>query len=138
MNYFVDVSFDLSRENFNETKKYLLEIFQKYNGHRFYENFELSGINRLIKRNHCILTFCFEEENENNIIKFLKNVRNIKRSSRVFIECVFNDYRIIYASTKYKKIMSKFQLEQYNKKNNSELNKNPESFINLIQVACKN
>ena len=138
MNYFVDVSFDLSRENFNETKKYLLEIFQKYNGHRFYENFELSGINRLIKRNHCILTFCFEEENENNIIKFLKNVRNIKRSNRVFIECVFNDYRIIYASTKYKKIMSKFQLEQYNKKNNSELNKNPESFINLIQVACKN
>ena len=138
MNYFVDVSFDLSRENFNETKKYLLEIFQKYNGHRFYENFELSGINRLIKRNHCILTFCFEEENENNIIKFLKNVKNIKRSNRVFIECVFNDYRIIYASTKYKKIMSKFQLEQYNKKNNSELNKNPESFINLIQVACKN
>jgi hypothetical protein len=141
MNYFVDVSFDLSRENFNETKTNLIEIFQKYNGHRFYENFELSGINRVAKRNHCILTFCFEEDEEENVLKFVKIIRTIKRTNRVYIECVYNDYKIIYTSTKYRRIMSKFQLQQYNeslKNNKSGLNKNSDSFINLIQIVCKN
>ena len=37
--------------------------------------------------------------------------------------------------------MSKFQLQQYNeslKNNKSGLNKNSDSFINLIQIVCKN
>lgn len=117
MNYFVDISFDLSRENFSATKEKTTLLFFKYNGYRYYENFEIQGRGRIIKRNHCVITFIFDEElsSLDDIIKFLKSMKMLKKSTKVHIECVYNDfdYKPIFASKKYVKMLDKFQQTQY-------------------------
>jgi len=144
MNYFVDVSFDLSRQSFNDTKRYLIEQFEKNNGYRYYENFELSGINRVIKRNHCVITFNFEEEEEEEqretsiipqIIKFIKEVKNMRKNNKVYVECVYSDLKVIYASKHYLKMLGKYQYNEY--KRSQETMKITEEDILLREIICK-
>lgn len=133
MNYFVDISFDLSRENFSTTKEKTTLLFFKYNGYRYYENFEIQGRGRTIKRNHCVITFIFDEEqcSLDDIIKFLKSMKMLKKSTKVYIECVYDDfdYKPIFASKKYVKMLDKFQQSQYYEhiKKTKRINKQDES-----------
>ena len=153
MNYFVDISFDLSRENFSTTKQKIRLIFFKYNGFRYYENFEIQGRGRTIKRNHCVITFIFDEEQSSldDIINFLKAIKMLKKSTKVHIECVYDDfdYKPIFASKKYIKMLDKFQQIQYydhikeTKRKNSELQTtnitnttNTTNTKHLIACAC--
>ena len=139
MNYFVEVSFDLSRQSFNDTKHYLIEQFEKNNGYRYYENFELSGINRVIKRNHCVITFNFEEEEGETsipqIIKFIKEVKNMRKNNKVYVECVYSDLKVIYASKHYLKMLGKYQYDEY--KRSQKIMKITEEDILLREIICK-
>ena len=121
MNYTIDVSFDLSKLCFTETKSALINLSQKYKSYRYYSDFEMSGFNRVITRNHCVITFIFEEFFIDKFILFIKEIKKIRK---VYIECVYNDYNIIYASKKYLKMLSKYEYDKYKERLNKKKNNN--------------
>tara|TARA_Y100000590_G_scaffold462811_1_gene627906 strand:- start:19 stop:489 length:471 start_codon:yes stop_codon:yes gene_type:complete len=129
MNYSIDISFDLRKHNFTQIKNTLINLSKKYESYRYYCDFELSGLNKVITRNHCVITFIFEDFYTDKFILFIKEIKKI---SRVYIECVYNDYNIIYASKKYLKMLSKYEYEKYKE----ELNKNKNESNLIYKNIC--
>jgi hypothetical protein len=77
------------------------------------------GKNRTIFRNHYVMTYLFEDENE--IAKFIKQIKLMKH---IYIESISYDncvFKMMYASKKYLNIMEKGKAKEYleNKKNNT-------------------
>jgi len=76
---------------------------------RVYEDFEISGVERTVKRNHCVITFVFNEDDIKCIEKFL---RKIKKISKIYVECIYTELYILYASKKYQRMFPNFKKEQ--------------------------
>lgn len=121
MGYFVELSFDiLKSDNFLKTKQVILELSEKYGKEFHYNNHEIMGKNRTIFRNHYIMTFIFEDDEE-NVAKFIENIKKIRYvniESIGYDNCIF---KLMYASKKYLNIMDKYKAREYleQKRNNS-------------------
>ena len=73
MGYFIELSFDvLKSDNFLKTKHMIVELAEKYGKEFHYNNHEIMGKNRVIYRNHYIMSFLFGE-NEEEVAKFASN-----------------------------------------------------------------
>ena len=65
MTYLIELSYNLSKNtSLNDTINKLLTKAENCRLLSFYKNYEFMGKNRQIIRNHCILTFMFEEHLE--------------------------------------------------------------------------
>ena len=121
MGYFVELSFDiLKSDNFLKTKQVILELSEKYGKEFHYNNHEIMGKNRKIFRNHYIMTFIFEDDEE-NVAKFIENIKKIRYvniESIGYDNCIF---KLMYASKKYLNIMDKYKAKEYleQRRNNS-------------------
>ena len=113
MGFFIELSFDiLKSDNFLKIKRVILELSEKYGEEFHYNNHEIMGKNRTIFRNHYIMSFIFEE-NEENVAKFIENIKKIRY---VTIESVGYDnciFKLMYASKKYLNIMDKYKAKEY-------------------------
>lgn len=109
MSYYVELSYDLRKHKSSEFKKQIIELGEKYQCYRVYEDFEISGVERTVKRNHCVITFVFNEDDIKCIEKFL---RKIKKISKIYVECIYTDLYILYASKKYQRMFPNFKKEQ--------------------------
>ena len=128
MGYTVEISFDIRKHgSFSETKHEIISIAESNNCDFYYVLHEMEG-DIAILRNHCIITCNFNDIE--NCLEFLKI---IKKSKKIYIECVYCNkprFKIIYASSYYKaKKMSKFAKINYKKKIRSE---EEELFLKII------
>ena len=79
------------------------------------------GKNRRLIRNHCILTFIFEEHIElvSEFIRFVKKIKTINIESVSYDNAIF---KLIYASKKYLNFMEKeFALKYIEDRRNGNL-----------------
>ena len=122
MGFLIELSFNINKvSNFIKTKQMILKIAEKYNKTFSYNNHEIMGKNRTIFRNHYVMTYLFED-NENDIAKFVKQIKLMKHiniESISYDNCVF---KMMYASKKYLNIMEKDKAKEYlEKKRNNTL-----------------
>ena len=121
MGYLIELSFNINKvSNFIQTKEMILKIAEKYNKTFSYNNHEIMGKNRTIFRNHYVMTYLFDDEND--IVKFIKQIKLMKH---IYIESISYDncvFKMMYASKKYLNIMDKNKAKEYlEKKRNNKL-----------------
>jgi len=109
MSYYVEISYDIRKHNCSDFKNKIADISITHNSYRAYEDYEISGLHRTIKRNHCVMTFVFHEE---DIIQIEKFLRKMKKISKLYVECIYTDYHIIFASKNYQRMFPNFNKEQ--------------------------
>ena len=101
MGFLIELSFNINKvSNFIQTKEMILKIAEKYNKTFSYNNHEIMGKNRTIFRNHYVMTYLFEDD-ENDIVKFIKQIKLMKH---IYIESISYDdcvFKMMYASKKY-------------------------------------
>ena len=122
MGFLIELSFNINKvSNFIQTKEMILKIAEKYNKTFSYNNHEIMGKNRTIFRNHYVMTYLFEDD-ENDIVKFIKQIKLMKH---IYIESISYDdcvFKMMYASKKYLNIMEKHKAREYlEKKRNNTL-----------------
>tara|TARA_B110000008_G_C16951502_1_gene556509 strand:- start:140 stop:550 length:411 start_codon:yes stop_codon:yes gene_type:complete len=125
MGYFIELSFDIIKTpNFISLKESILKLGEKYKKEFSYNNHEIMGKNRVIYRNHYVMSFLFDDE-EKNIKGFIREIKDFKY---VNIECIGYDnciFKLMYASKKYLNIMEKCKAKEYlQKKRENTLFKN--------------
>lgn len=121
MGFLIELSFNINKvSNFIQTKEMILKIAEKYNKTFSYNNYEIMGKNRTIFRNHYVMTYLFDDEND--IVKFIKQIKLMKY---IYIESISYDncvFKMMYASKKYLNIMDKNKAKEYlEKKRNNTL-----------------
>ena len=122
MTYLIELSYNLSKNtSLNQTISTLLDKAENCRLEHFYKNYEYMGRNRRIIRNHCILTFIFEEHLElvSEFIRFVKKLRTVNIESVSYDNTIF---KLIYASKKYLNFMEKeFALKYIEDRRNGNL-----------------
>ena len=122
MTYLIELSYNLSKNtSLNQTISTLLDKAENCRLEHFYKNYEYMGKNRRIIRNHCILTFIFEEHIElvSEFIRFVNKIKTINIESVSYDNAIF---KLIYASKKYLNFMEKeFALKYIEDRRNGNL-----------------
>ena len=122
MTYLIELSYNLSKNtSLNQTISTLLDKAENCRLEHFYKNYEYMGKNRRIIRNHCILTFIFEEHIElvSEFIRFVKKLKTVNIESVSYDNAIF---KLIYASKKYLNFMEKeFALKYIEDRRNGNL-----------------
>lgn len=113
MGYFIEISFDIIKTpNFISLKETIMKIGEKYKKEFSYNNHEIMGKNRVIYRNHYVMSFLFNAD-EKNITGFIREMKDLKY---INIECIGYDnciFKLMYASKKYLNIMEKCKAKEY-------------------------
>ena len=130
MGYFIETSFDIIKtSNFLKVKETIVNLAKKHNIDFFYNNHEIMGKNRVIYRNHYVMSFLFND-NEKDITGFIHDIKNMKN---INIECIGYDnciFKLMYASKKYLNIMEKCKAKEYlQKRKENTLFKNDSCII---------
>tara|TARA_B100000963_G_scaffold274117_1_gene242343 strand:- start:1034 stop:1444 length:411 start_codon:yes stop_codon:yes gene_type:complete len=122
MTYLIELSYNLSKNtSLNETISKLLNKAENCRLENFYKNYEYMGKNRRVIRNHCILTFMFEEHLElvSEFIRYVKKFKTVNIESVSYDNAIF---KLIYASKKYLNFMEKeFALKYIEDRRNGNL-----------------
>ena len=122
MSYLIELSYILSKNtSLNQTGSILLNKAENCRLEHFYQNYEYMGKNRRVIRNHCILTFMFEEHIElvSEFIRFVKKLKTVNIESVSYDNAIF---KLIYASKKYLNFMEKeFALKYIEDRRNGNL-----------------
>jgi hypothetical protein len=111
MGYNVELSFNiLKHSNVTEMQNNIINLANECLCNSYYSNYEYDN-NIKCTRLHSITTINFDNSEINNLIKFLKNIKNIKG---LYIETIYNEESsiILYASKYYTKEMIN---KEYNK-----------------------
>lgn len=113
MTYTIDISIDVRKNKDLSAQKTIVEKFCNLcNCEKFYGTHEFGGHGRTINRNHFVMTFFYEEQQD--LIRFILFV---KKDTPFKIEMVGYDnclFKIIFASKKYLSFMEKEMVDKYN------------------------
>jgi hypothetical protein len=121
MGFLLELSLDTKKTgNISQLKNILVTEALNNKCEIYFFNYEFMGKNRRLFRQHFVLTFIFEE-NEELVANFIRYVKkNYKHS--VKIESIFFEnciYEIMYASNKYLNMMEKEKVKDYIEKRKS-------------------
>tara|TARA_Y100000996_G_C22543901_1_gene651055 strand:- start:1202 stop:1615 length:414 start_codon:yes stop_codon:yes gene_type:complete len=137
MGYTIELSFNLRKKgDLTETRRVFEEKALQHGCENFYYNYEMSGHGRTLKRSHYVMTFIFEE-NDEEVAKFLKFC---KAAKYVYIESVSYENTIVqlmYASKQYLNMMEKEFAKLYYIKKRNGLLYNKDSPI-MKEIYAKN
>ena len=137
MGYTIELSFNLRKKgDLTETRRVFEEKALQHGCENFYYNYEMSGHGRTLKRSHYVMTFIFEE-NDEEVVKFLKFC---KAAKYVYIESVSYENTIVqlmYASKQYLNMMEKEFAKLYYIKKRNGLLYNKDSPI-MKEIYAKN
>ena len=113
MGYFIETSFNIIKTSkFLKVKETIVNLAKNHNIEFSYNNYEIMGKNRVIYRNHYVMSFLFNDD-EKNITGFIRGIKNMKN---INIECIGYDnciFKLMYASKKYLNIMEKCKAIEY-------------------------
>ena len=137
MTYLIELSYNLSKNtSLNDTISKLVTKAENCRLEHFYKNYEFMGKNRRIIRNHCILTFMFDEHIElvSEFIRFVKKTKTVNIESVSYDNAVF---KLIYASKKYLNFMEKeFALKYIEDRRNGNLFQQDSILMKAIYTKC--
>jgi hypothetical protein len=99
MGYNIEVSFNVLKHNIHETKELISNIAVENGCENYYNEYEFEK-NLCYSRNHCVFTFIFQDYNIDDIVKFLKKMKNLKG---IYVESIYDDDRnnMLFASNLY-------------------------------------
>jgi len=101
----------------------IYDIANNTNCYNIYNDYELDGINNYIKNNNKI--YIIEYDNIDYFINFLSFVKSIiKNNKNLYIEYIYNNNDILYASQKYLNNRKETNVTKNDLLNNIEINKN--------------
>jgi hypothetical protein len=101
MGYNIELSLNmLNVTKFSEVEKTIYYVAELYNCDNIYSFSEEDGTTK-IPRYHCIYVIIFSDNSFDNLIKFVKFIKNYKKSC--YIECIYDNdiYKLLYASSYY-------------------------------------
>jgi hypothetical protein len=101
MGYNIELSLNmLNVTKFSEVEKTIYYVAELYNCDNIYSFSEEDGTTK-IPRYHYIYVIIFSDNSFDNLIKFVKFIKNYKKSC--YIECVYDNdiYKLLYASSYY-------------------------------------
>jgi hypothetical protein len=107
MEYNIAISMNLiNLSNHLELENLIYDCGNNCNSTNIYNDYEIEGINKYIKKNNKIIILDFEEENDLiNFLNFIKNqIQNIIQNIR--IDYIYVDNNIIYGDNKYINVIS--------------------------------
>ena len=112
MGYNIEISVNmLKATKFSEIENTIDTVARSYNCDNIYTLSEEDGTLK-IPRYHCIYVVNFLDNNIDDLIKFIKFIKNYKSSH---IECVYNNdfYKLLYGSSYYLKNINKELSKKY-------------------------
>jgi len=126
----IELSFDIIKtKNFICLKNNIIELANKYDKTFMYNNHEIMAKNRIIFRNHYVITILFEY-NDKKVSKFIKEIK--KNYKKINIESISYDncvLKMMYASKKYLNFMDKYKAKEYLEKRRNNTLFGADSFI---------
>ena len=88
LGYNIEISVNILKETkFSEVEKSIKGIAEFYSCDNIYSLTEEDGTKK-IPRYHCVYVIYFVDDNFDNLIKFLKFIKNFKSS---YIECIYKN-----------------------------------------------
>ena len=139
MGYEIELSLDLRKhKSVTNIINNAQDLAECYNCDRFYQFSECNGEVRRLKKNLHIMVICFNKENFENMINFLKEIIG-KYKKKLYIESVYNinNHSLIYASNYYMSIMEKEQKDDYKERRSNRSFSETDYFI-LRDILKKN
>jgi hypothetical protein len=134
MGYNIEVSFNVLKHNVSETKELISNIALENGCENYYNEYEFEK-NLRYNRNHCVFTIIFQDYNIDNIVQFLKKMKNLKG---IYVESIYDDDRnnMLFASNLYlSQFMDKHIAKVY------KLNKRERSYseddIKILNIVQK-
>ena len=112
MGYNVDVAVNMNKETkFSEIESTIKDIAKYYDYNNIYSISEEDGTKKVLRYQY-VFTINFLDENFESFIKFLKYMKNYKKS---YIECIYtnDEYKLLYASSYYLKSIDKDFRKRY-------------------------
>ena len=99
MGYNIEVSFNALKHNVSETKELICNIALENGCENYYNEYEFEK-NLRYNRNHCVFTIIFQDYNIDNIVQFLKKMKNLKG---IYVETIYDNDRnnMLFASNLY-------------------------------------
>ena len=113
MGFLIELSFHINKvSNFLRIKETIMALSEKHYKIFSYNNHEIMGKNRTIFTNHYVMTFLFEEREEEvaSFIRAIKLIKHVNIESVSYDNCVL---KMMYASKKYLNIMRVVSLGVY-------------------------
>lgn len=124
MNLTISLNQNLKKNNEHlQVENLIYDIANNTNCFNIYNDFELDGINNYIKNNNKI--YIIEYDNIDYFINFLVFIKSIiKKNKNLYIEYIYNDNIILYASNKYLNNRKEINITKNELLENIENNKN--------------
>tara|TARA_B100000902_G_C26536360_1_gene540359 strand:- start:82 stop:492 length:411 start_codon:yes stop_codon:yes gene_type:complete len=136
MSYTIEFSLNIQkRKDVTNYQDIIINKAKELRCDNIYIDYEFEGKNRTIKRNHCIFTAIFNEDNQDMLIKF---IRFIKKERYIYIECLYDENvtnQLMYASIVYQRKMQQDYVNKY-KINQASLNKSEMDIVKAITTKC--
>ena len=101
MNFTLSLNLNLKNNSDHlQIENLIQDSAQNTNCYNIYNDYELEGTNKYIKKNNKI--YIIEYDNIDNLIFFLTFIKTIiKKNRNLYIEYIYNNNSILYASNKY-------------------------------------
>jgi hypothetical protein len=124
MNLTISLNQNLKKNNEHlQVENLIYDIANNTNCFNIYNDFELDGINNYIKNNNKI--YIIEYDDIDYFINFLVFIKSIiKKNKNLYIEYIYNDNIILYASNKYLNNRKEINITKNQLLENIENNKN--------------
>ena len=138
MNFSISLNQNLIKNNEHlEVESLIHDIANNTNCNNIYNDFELEGINNYIKNNNKI--YIIEYDNIDYFIKFLSFIKNIiKTHKNLYIEYIYNNNDILYASNKYLNNRKETNITKDELLNNIEINKKNKLYTKIVNIIHQN
>lgn len=132
MGYNIEVSFNTLKHNIHDTQELIINTAVENGCNSYYNDFEFEN-NVRYNRNHCIFTIIFQDYDIDNIVKFLKKMKNI---NGIYIESIYDNdsNNILFASKLYITQMMDKQLAKIFKTNKRERSYSEDDMLILSAI----
>jgi len=108
MGYAVELSFDVRRPGGASGRQEAIDVCaRRHNCSTKYTMYETEGRGKHIKRSESITVVTFDEDTADSLIAFITDV---KRARLAYVDCIYRDDNscdLLYASSKYVKLLDK-------------------------------
>jgi len=114
-------------------------IANKYECEMQYFIHDIYGNGKKIKRCDCIHVVIFNDNNYNNLIKYIKYIKNQRRTG-LYIDCVYHEEKecnLLYVSGRYMQRMEKAEAKEF-KRTRRTRTLSDEHDIELLKIIKQN
>ena len=94
LEYIIEVVFDFGVRELISTQRFLTDLANRHNSIKYYFHIDPDIIN---KNKTCVMTVTFSELDIYSMILFM---RIIKKTSKIYIDCIYNNENKLYYTSK--------------------------------------